>query len=152
MPATSSADHTNVPAQTPSTSSTLVAATSTPPSAGPTKIETLSIVLEVTFVAVSSSGSVASSGSSADFAGSNAVPTTFLSDEASSTTISGAPTSTSSALHATMTARSTSLTTITRTRGKRSPSVDANGAATAAGPSARTTCNATPDTPACWNE
>ena len=110
------------------------------------------MVLEVTFVAVSSSGSVASSGVSADFAGSNAAPTTFFNDEVSSTTSSGALTSTSTALPAIIAARTRSLATINRTRGYRSPSVEANGEAIAAGPSAKAVCSATPDAPASENE
>ena len=51
-------------------------ATRMPPSAGPTKIPTLSIVVAVTFAAVSSSGLRARFGTSAAWAGRNAVPIT----------------------------------------------------------------------------
>jgi hypothetical protein len=63
----------NVAAVTRKTHPALVAASSNPPIAGPAKLPTLSIVLRVTFAAVSSSGLRASSGRSADSAGRNAV-------------------------------------------------------------------------------
>ena len=64
----------NVPAVTKNTTPASLAASNRPPSAGPTKLPRLSIVLRATFAAVSSSGVRASSGSAADSAGRNAVP------------------------------------------------------------------------------
>ena len=51
------------------TVSTFVVASNSPPSAGPMKLPTLTIVLVATFAAVSSSGVRASDGSSAAWAG-----------------------------------------------------------------------------------
>ena len=55
------------------TTQTLETASRSPPSAGPTQKPRLSIVPELTFAAVSSSGVFASEGRSADWAGWNAV-------------------------------------------------------------------------------
>jgi hypothetical protein len=69
MRLTSAADQTSVPAATKNTTGMLVVASSTPPSAGPRKMPTLSMVLEATLAAVSSSGLLASDGSRAAWAG-----------------------------------------------------------------------------------
>ena len=66
---TMSAPQTNVPAVTRKTTPALVAARRPAPIAGPAKLPTLSIVLRVTFAAVSSSGLRASSGRIDDSAG-----------------------------------------------------------------------------------
>ena len=114
---TSSADHSSVPAVTNSTTAVLETASSRPASAGPAKKLVLSIPFDTTFAAVSCSGRSARLGSSADFAGSNAVATIPLSPDASSTRMYGASARTSRPMPATITTRIRSAATITRTRG-----------------------------------
>ena len=82
MPAIITADQRKLSALTPNTSSGFVAASRMPPSAGPTKVPMLSTVEDVTFAALSSSGVRASDGSSAAWAGRNAVPITLTSPTA----------------------------------------------------------------------
>ena len=65
MSPTRIADQRRSAAATRKVTETLVVATRTPPSAGPTKIPTLSIVVAVTLAAVSSSGLRARFGTSA---------------------------------------------------------------------------------------
>ena len=72
----SSADQTIAPAVTPKTTALELTASRSPPRAGPAKMPTLSIVVAVTFAAVSSSGLRASPGTSAACAGRNAVEAT----------------------------------------------------------------------------
>ena len=74
IPARSSADQRNVPAAIANETPGPLTAMTTPPRAGPAKAPTLSIVLEATFAAVSSSGDRASEGKRAAWAGRNAVP------------------------------------------------------------------------------
>ena len=76
MNATNSADTTNTPDITRKEVPTLVAASRRPPIAGPTNQPALSIVLPVTFAAVSSRGVRASDGSNAASAGRKAVELT----------------------------------------------------------------------------
>jgi hypothetical protein len=66
---TSTAENRKATAAAPNTTSTLVAARSRPPMAGPPKIPRLSKVLDVTLAAVSSAGLVAREGRSAACAG-----------------------------------------------------------------------------------
>src|SRR5579884_1207482 len=74
--ATSSADHANVATVTASAGAIPHTPSTSPATAGPAKSETLSIVDDATFAAVSSSGVDATSGSSADCAGWNIVAST----------------------------------------------------------------------------
>ncbi len=74
MRVSTSADQTKSTAVSAKTAPMLVMATSTPPSAGPTKKAALSIVVDAVFAAVSSAGERASAGRSAACAGANAVP------------------------------------------------------------------------------
>ena len=76
MPMRRNADQSTVPAVTRNTSPGPLAARSRPPSAGPPKIPTLSIVLAATLAAVSSSGVRASEGIRAASAGRKAVAAT----------------------------------------------------------------------------
>jgi hypothetical protein len=78
MRVTRRADYRNVAAVANSTASVLETASSSAPTAGLAKNDMLSIELETTFAAVSSSGRSASDGSKAPFAGSNAGATTSL--------------------------------------------------------------------------
>ena len=78
---TIAADQSSSAAVTRKVTSIPKAATSRPPSAGPTNSPTLSIVLAVTFEAVSSSGVRARPGTSAAWAGRNALETTVPTTE-----------------------------------------------------------------------
>jgi hypothetical protein len=75
----SEADQRNIAAVTANTTPVSVTATRSPPSAGPAKLPTLSIVLEATLAAVSSAGSRAREGRIAACAGWKAVATTATS-------------------------------------------------------------------------
>ena len=68
-----SAEKRKSPAVKAKTTQTVESASRSPPRAGPTQKPRLSMVLELTLAAVSSSGVLASEGSSADWAGWNAV-------------------------------------------------------------------------------
>ena len=98
------------------TTPVLVSASRRPPSAGPAKLPTLSIELDATFAAVSSSGRVASDGSSAACAGRNAVAISCTLT-ASPIASSGGPSSSAvAAAPPIASARRRSQVTITRSR------------------------------------
>ena len=104
---------------------------SRPPKAGPTKKARLSIVLEVPFAAVSSSGVLTRFGSSAATAGRKGAATRAVHVARTNTTITGASRQIRTAAARTRPPRMRSLVTITRLRGKRSANVEAKGVTTA---------------------
>src|SRR5436309_9281857 len=114
-----------------------------PPSAGPAKMPTLSSVLDATFAAVSSAGVLARPGRSADCAGRNGAPETVESVAITYTSHAGEPLAIATAAQPISTARIASAQIITSRRGKRSASVAASGATSAAGIARTTTIRAT---------
>jgi len=90
-------------------------------------------VLEATFAAVSSSGVRASEGSSAAWAGRKAVAATEITVASPKSVSTGASAKATAAQAAMAAARATLAPAITRTRSRRSPRIEVNGAANAAG-------------------
>ena len=121
----------------------MVAASSTPPSAGPTNMLVLSIDVVTTLAAVSSWGPRASDGISADFAGSKAVPTMPFRVEMPKIRASGAVAAIDAAIAPASATRARSEVTITRTRSWRSASVATKGAARPEGTRRATICTPT---------
>ena len=131
MRLTRAADQRKVAAAIAKATAGSVAASTTPPIAGPAKTVTLSTVLETTFAAVSSAGVEASVGRIAACAGRKAVEAIPDRPASARRKTSGDPVKATTAAAAIRTARTRSAASITRARSKRSPSSAANGAATA---------------------
>ena len=110
-------------------------AVSTPASAGPSSVPAPSIVPDATLAAVSWSGVVATSGSSADCTGRVIVMAVAVRVASAYTTGAGAPVARASAAAAIAPVCRTYAVSSTRLREKRSPSVPAAGAMTTDGTS-----------------
>ena len=108
-------------------------ASTIPPTAGPAKAPTDSIVDEETFAAVNSSGVRASAGRSDDSAGWNAIPQIGPKAAMTNTICHGKSANVTAAISATSTARVKSAPSITRSRGNLSPRPETNGPSSAAG-------------------
>ena len=131
MPETRNAERRKVATLRKKTVGTLVAVTSSAPSAGPMKNARLSMVLEAPFAAVSSAGLLVSDGIQAIWAGRKTEPPRAARVATTRTDQVGASTSTRTAATATRQARTRSEPMRIALRGRRSASDEPSGAATA---------------------
>ena len=131
MPETRNAERRKVATLRKKTVGTLVAVTSSAPSAGPMKNARLSMVLEAPFAAVSSAGLLVSDGIQDIWAGRKTEPPRAARVATTRTDKVGASTSTSTAATDTRQARTRSEPMRIAFRGRRSASDEPSGAATA---------------------
>ena len=130
--ASSAADTRRAAALAAKTAATSANATSSPATSGPSRVPRLSIVEVAPFAAISSVAVRASDGRSATRAGRNSVEQTPTADPAANTMIRSSSTAPAAERASAAAPRSTTASR-NRSRRKRSPSDDANGAMAAAG-------------------
>src|SRR3954471_1660442 len=146
---TSSAATAQIAAPTPNTTPGVLTVSTTPTSSGPPSVLTPSIQLETTFVAASSSGSLARPGATADCVGRVTVNATDGRTSSPYTASRGAPASIAAATTAQETAWPRYPTMSTLPGGYRSPKAASGGAPTAAGTSIAVASTPAAVTPPC---
>src|SRR3954469_13221699 len=146
---TSRAATAQIAAPTPNTTPGVLTVSTTPTSSGPPSVLTPSIQLETTFVAASSSGSLARPGANADCVGRVTVNATDGRTSSPYTASRGAPASIAAATTAQETAWPRYPTMSTLPGGYRSPKAASGGAPTAAGTSIAVASTPAAVTPPC---